>query len=69
MNAIEAMIFNLKTAMTAMNEMEMKGFANISRWMDAMKIISSTITSLEKALEEAKKEDGKHADRSEGDDI
>lgn len=69
MNAIEAMIFNLKTAMTAMNEMEMRGFANISRWMDAMKIISGTISSLEKALEEAKKEDGEHADRSEGNDI
>lgn len=58
MNPIEAMIQNLNTALIAMNNIEIKGVENAQRLLEAAKIISGTISSLEKALKNVKKEDG-----------
>lgn len=58
MNPIEAMTINLKTAMIALNNIEVKGVENAQRLLEAAKIINGTINSLENALKNAKKEDG-----------
>lgn len=62
MNPIEAMVQNLKTALIAVDHIEVKGIENAARVMEAAKIISSTIASLEDALKNVKKEEKEDED-------